>query len=205
MATKTKKQITPFELAEKYLHHIGVPEKDYKKVLIPSKYNATIICAGQPKSNILRENKLTKKSSHQTHIAIPNYAANLYYTPTQMGSLGTASSGIELKRKYILFNGNIEAMLDRRVSKANPDIDTSVSPSKKYPINGTIAGFSNSWLQREGSGGIQVHIGKHDDKGKASNDSPEFFDFRLGIMIDDFLAIRNKWLKIILYTMLFNH
>lgn len=174
-----KKDITVFELIEKYLSCIGVQKEVILTTLIPGKYEDYFMCTQQTKSNVVASNK-RGLSGNQTHIAVAKKAWEVFFTPTQTSAYQTTRNTYETNQEFIFFEANIADLLTRRNSKSSKQITPSVPFGNYTASSNILSGTGRKWIGEQ-SRATQVHIGK------STLDSDIFKDFRLGILIDDYL------------------
>lgn len=176
-----KSQITPLQLAEKYLIKIGLPKNTVTNLLMPSRFEDYFMCKRQEKSNIVAFNKRGLKGN-QTHIAVCKDVWEAFFTPAQTNAYATTRVSCETDQDFIFFEANIENMLSRRANKNSSLIDQGVHPQGTYNAGTTtiLAGTGRKWIGEQNHV-TQVHLGKN------TMDSPIFIDFRLCILRYDYL------------------
>lgn len=175
-----KKQISALDLANRYLTKLGVQKTVLNRALLPSKYEDAFMCVPQRKSNVVAVNKRTL-SGNQTHIAVSKTAWEVFFTPAQTGAYATTKATCETDQTYNIFEANMYDMLDRR-SKRTSAIIEATTPAGTYS-SGTstiLSGTGRKWIGEQNHE-TQVHLGR------ITGDSTLFKDFRLGILIDDYL------------------
>lgn len=176
-----KKTVSVFELVEKYLTHIGVPKTVLNTALLPSKYDSVIYCRQQKKSNIVSANK-QKLSGNETHIDVAKSVWHMFFTPTQTTTYLTTYNHCESNQNFLFFEANLEAMLARRTRKASTLIKLTISPKKTYTSSSSniLNDTGRKWIDDQ-NGITHVHLSK------TAFDGDVFYDFRLGLLIDDYL------------------
>lgn len=182
------KSITIFELVEKYLTNIGIPKSILNVALLPSKYENFYSFLLQKEHNLVSHNKVGSSGS-QTHISVSrrNGGGQVFFTNAQY-STATKTNTLESAQNMLFFEANIADMLARRTTKISSSV-ISTSPVGTYAIGSSniISGTATKWLGIH-NGNIQIHLGKN------NLDSNEFLDFRLGILLGDFLVFfKNKY------------
>lgn len=189
----TQKQITIFELIKKYLITLGVPNNVLNTALLPSKYEDFYSYSMQSEHNLVAHNK-KGSSGGQTHISVSrrNNGGQVFYSSSQYNS-ATPTNTLEASQKFNFFEANIEAMLTRRNNNLSSSVIAS-NPSRTYTAgsHSIIQGTGTKWLGIH-SGSTQIHIGKN------NQDSAEFLDFRLGILLGDYLVfLKEKYTDTVL-------
>lgn len=188
------KQISIFELLEKYLISIGIPKSVLNVALLPAKYEDYYSYSMQNEHNLVAHNK-KGSSSGQTHISASrrNGAGEIFFTNAQYSSYATTGNTLETSQNFIFFEANIAAMLNRRSAKLSSSV-IPTTPAGTYTMGSTntITGTATKWLGSH-AGTTQIHLGKN------NLDSDEFLDFRLGILLGDYLVfLKDKYADLVL-------
>jgi 5-methylcytosine-specific restriction endonuclease McrA len=186
MAKQT--QITIFNLLDKYLTSLGVPKSVLNIELLPARYEEFYSFLLQNEHNLVAHNKKGSSGS-QTHISVSrrNGGGKVFFTDAQFAS-ATTTNTLETAQPFKFFEANIAAMLARRSTKLSANV-IATAPQGTY-ITGSanvISGTGTKWLGIH-SGNTQIHLGKN------NIDSKEFLDFRLGILLGDYLVfLKDKY------------
>ena len=186
MAKQT--QITIYNLLDKYLTSLGVPKSVLNIELLPSKYEDFYSFSLQNEHNLVAHNK-KGSSSGQTHISVSrrNGSGQVFFTDAQVTS-ATKTNTLETAQPFKFFEANIAAMLTRRNTKLSANVIATASQGTY--ISGSanlINGTGTKWLGIH-AGSTQIHLGKN------NLDSKEFLDFRLGILLGDYLVfLKDKY------------
>lgn len=178
-----KQTVTPIELAQKYLIKIGLDPLYVQRALLPSLFDEKILCKKMTTDNIVTKNKVGNKFT-QTHIYLNSGFWSACFSSAEEAAYRAnpiPSNNQSSRQNFILFESNIYEMLQRRSGKL------SVSVVAKNPID-TYSGNTSTLLQAyttklfntQGKS-VQVHIGIQDDD--------TFKDFRLGILLHDYLLM----------------
>ena len=176
-----KSKVDPFLLAQKYLISIGVSKTTVAITLLPSKFESTIYCVSQKKSNVIAQNKKAL-AGNETHIAISNSCHELFFSTPNISAFKTTGARHEQDQSFNFFEANISAMIDRRSKSKSPLVIPKTATRVYLRNDDIISGTGCKWINSH-SGSVQVHLGKN------QQDSNEFTDFRLGILIDDYLLM----------------
>lgn len=187
------KQITIFELLDLYLTSLGVQKSVLNTALLPSKYEDYYSYLLQNEHNLVAHNK-KGSSGGQTHISVSrrNGGGQVFFTDAQYAS-ATPTNTLESTQTFNFFEANIAAMLNRRNTKLSASVIAS-TPAGTYTTGSSsiISGTGTKWLGIH-SGSAQIHLGKN------NLDSNEFLDFRLGILLGDYLVfLKNKYTDVVL-------
>ena len=178
-----KKQLTIYQLLEKYLLSVGIPQSTLNIALLPAKYEDYYSCMMQTEHNLVPHNK-RGSSGGQTHISVSrrNGAGEIFFTNPQFASYTVNRNTLETSQDMVFFEANIASMLTRRNTKLSSSVIAS-PPNGTYNSNSInlIAGTATKWLGSH-SGNTQIHLGK------TNLDSDVFLDFRLGILLGDYLV-----------------
>lgn len=175
-----KKQISALDLATKYLTKLGVQKTVLNTALLPSKYEDVFMCVPQRKSNVVAVNKRTL-SGNQTHIAVSKAAWEVFFTPAQTTAFATTKATCETNQTFNFFEANLHDMLDRRSKKISSIVVAATAIGTYSAGTSTILSDTGRKWIGEQNGETQVHLGR------INGDSNTFKDFRLGILIDDYL------------------
>jgi hypothetical protein len=175
--------ISPLELAQKYLQKIGVDKLFVQRALLPSLFEENILFKKMTPDNLVTKNKVGNKFT-QTHIYINSGFRNACFTPTQEAAYKSnpvPSNNQNSQQSILVFEANIADLLNRRSKKLSTSV-VSKSASQNY-AHGTskLLDASTTKLFNTQGSSIQVHIGIQDDN--------VFKDFRLGILLDDYLIM----------------
>lgn len=180
-----KTTVTPLELAEKYLIKIGVDKLIVQRSLLPALFEESILCKKLSKSDIVASNKKNLRSQ-ETHIFINQSFTKAFFTSTQLGIYNATpdSAHNQLSDQTIdLFESNIYESLQRRNKRLSSTV-ISKSAIKTYTAKSDtiLTTTTTKWFNQHNSE-TQLHIGQD------GRDGDEFKDFRLGILIDDYLLM----------------
>lgn len=184
-----KKQVSIFSLIEKYLSSIGVQKSVLNTALFPGKYEDYYSFLMQNEHNLVAHNK-KGSSSGQTHISVSrrNGGGEIFFNNSQFSSYATTGNTLESAQSMIFFEANIADMLARRTRNISASVIPS-TPQGTYALGSSniINGTATKWLGAH-SGRTQIHLGK------SNLDSNEFLDFRLGILLGDYLVfLKDKY------------
>ena len=187
------KQLTIFDLLDKYLTSLGVPKSVLNIELLPSRYEAFYSYFLQNEHNLVAHNKKGSSGS-QTHISVSrrNGGGKVFYTDEQFASANKGNT-LESDQPFKFFEANIAAMLARRITKINNTV-IATEPKGTYTTGSAnlIYGKGTKWLGIH-SGSTQIHLGKN------NLDSNEFLDFRLGVLLEDYLVfLKDKYTDYVL-------
>lgn len=179
----SKQNITPIELAQKYLITIGVDPLFAKRALLPSLFEENILCKKMTTDNIVTKNKVGNKFT-QTHIYLNRSFWNACFTPSQetiYRSDPITSNNQSSTQCLLLFEANIYQSLQRRTRKLSASvIEKNSIRSYAAKSNNLLSASTTKQFNTQGKS-VQVHIGIHDDD--------IFKDFRLGILLGDYLVM----------------
>lgn len=174
-----KTTVTPLQLAEKYLIKIGLDKRAVKRALLPSLFDENLICKSMENHNLVPKNKNTDPFT-QTHIHINKFFWGELYTKTQIKQYHTTGNDQKSKQKLEIFEANIAALLQRRNKKLSPLV-VPAQPSTTYSLTSSSLLTASTYKKFFDQSGAQVHIGIEDDN--------TFLDFRLGILLKDYLIL----------------
>ena len=183
-----KKTLTPIELAKKYLIYIGIDPKTVSLNLLPSLFEDHYFFSKQLKSNIVLSNKIGQRSN-ETHIYVTtkgNSLANAFFSDSDLDDYEKNPISINNKQKLTkikIFEHNIYSSLERRNASSSPLIQKKNSYKiYKNKSNDILNSNVTTWLSKHNKY-IQIQIGKKE------SDGDYFNDFRLGILLDDYLLL----------------
>ena len=178
-----KQTITPICLAQKYLLKIGLDPLFVKRALLPSLFDENILCKKMTTHNIVIKNKVGNKFS-QTHIYLNKDFWSACFSPSQEAAYRanpTLSNNQSSRQAMVVFEANLYEMLQRRNKKLSSSV-VSQTPIGTYAAHTcNLLSASTTKLFNTQGKSVQVHIGIHDDN--------VFKDFRLGILLDDYLVM----------------
>ena len=179
----TKQTVTPIDLAQKYLLKIGLDPLFVQRALLPSLFDENILCKKMTTDNIVPKNKVGNKFT-QTHIYLNSGFWNACFSPTEEAAYRAnpiPSNNQNSRQNLILFESNICEMLQRRNKKLSASVVVKSPVGTYVPKTNTLLPASTTKLFNTQGKGVQVHIGIEDDD--------TFKDFRLGILLGDFLLM----------------
>ena len=178
-----KQTITPIDLAQKYLIKLGMDPLFVQRALLPSLFDENILCKKMTTDNIVTKNKVGNKFT-QTHIYLNSGFWNACFSSTEEASYRAnpvPSNNQSSRQNLILFEANIYEMLQRRSKKLSTSV-VAKDPIGVYSAKtNTLLPTSTTKLFNTQGKSVQVHIGIQDDD--------VFKDFRLGILLGDFLLM----------------
>ena len=180
-----KANITPIELAKKYLIHIGVDKHLVERSLFTSLFEDSILCKKITKSDVVPQNKKGSGSA-ETHIYINHNFFEAFFSQAKLKAFNSARTHVnnqQSSQDILIFEANIFSSLQRRKKKKSSSLITKV-PEKKYHkgSDAILSTTTTKWFNTH-NGAIQLHIGQQE------HDGAEFKDFRLGILISDYLIM----------------
>lgn len=174
-----KTTVTPLQLAEKYLIKIGLDKRIVKRSLLPSLFDENLICKPMKNHNLVPKNKNADPFT-QTHIHINKAFWEALYTKTQINKYLATGNVQKSKQKLEIFEANIAALLQRRNKKLSSMV-VDAQPSTTYNLKSSLLLTASTYKKFFNQSGFQVHIGIEDDN--------TFSDFRLGILLKDYLIL----------------
>jgi len=181
----SNKTITPLELAEKYLIKIGVDKLFVQRSLIPSLFSEQILCKEMRMSDVVLSNK-KGSTSNETHIFINKTFSSAFFNASQKSiyeSAPTSANNQLSSQKISLFEANVYEALNRRNKKISSSIIvTNANNTYSAKSSNLINTTTTKWLNQHNNA-TQLHIGQNE------KDGSEFIDFRLGILIGDYLLM----------------
>lgn len=180
-----KSTVTPLELAKRYLIKIGVDKLIVEKSLLPSLFNEAILCKQLSKSDVVLANK-KGSGSNETHIFINKHFWYNLFSTNQITTYATnpvSTNNQQATQTIYIFEANLYDSLNRRTKKISPSV-VAKAPSKTYNANSNviISTHTTKWFNQHNSS-TQLHLGQLDSDGN------EFNDFRLGLLVDDYLIM----------------
>lgn len=180
-----KAKVSPLELAKRYLLNIGVDKLIVQKALLPSLFNGTILCKQLSKSDVVRSNK-KDSSSNETHIFINKHFWNNLFSNSQIAAYNAnpiITNNQLSAQRLVIFEANLYSSLERRQKKISQSI-VSKAPSQTYAAssNTLLTTHTYKWFNQHNSS-TQLHLGQLDSDGNVFN------DFRLGLLVDDYLLM----------------
>ncbi len=179
-----KKDITPLNLAKKYLKSIGINPFNINRDLIPGFFEDYVFCKALKKSNVVQANKVGLRN-HETHIYVDNVFSPAFYSNANFQDylLHRDTSKTERNNKVCIYEKNIYTLLKRRNNLNLSYIQQKDALGEyKSSSNVLLNTHLHKWITTH-SGDAQVHIGKQEKDGDA------FKDFRLGLTIGDYLLM----------------
>lgn len=151
---------------------------------IPSSQSEPVFFRQMKKSNIIPQNKIDlSKKSGETHIYIPKEYSGFFYSAEEQKAFLEDSNTRERKQNFVFFEADISYMLKRRSSAQESDESLHPLTSRKnHSLLNISKGYAISWMSSH-NGDVQVQLGK------SMQDDDNFYDFRAGILIDDYLIL----------------
>ena len=175
---------TPYEVVTDYLTSIGVSSSVLPLSLHPAKYEAPVGYYAIKKTNVLACNRRVSSLGHstnQSHIHIHQPCWFMFFDQSDITDYENTGDTHESFQSFRFFEANLCHMLSRRSAAVPTDPQlSSENPKGSYSINDNIIHCTaTKWIDSN-SGSTQLRLNK------INYDSDLFWDFRLGIQINDY-------------------
>ena len=179
-----KKDITPLNLAKKYLKSIRINPFVVDRELVPGFFEEFVFCKALKKSNVVLANKVGLRN-HETHIYVDNVFSPAFYSDAEFHDylLHRDTSKTEKNNKVSIFEKNIHTLLKRRNNlNASYIQQKDALGNYKSSSDDLLNTHLHKWITTH-NGDAQVHVGKQEKDGNT------FKDFRLGLTMEDYLLM----------------